>query len=338
LKNLNTGVISTSSGTEQYTANVWTEVPKTEAQKIQEQIEATKAQILSTQSILDQAKKLGYTADQEILIDPVTNTVLPPGETKIDKETYTVPEWLANNDYFKQLSPDDQKYLVNYYNILKINDTEKQNILKQAFIDAQAAADPYFKEKIRIAQDALSLALGEQASDIASKQKDLMQKIEDIKTDLATGAGRLSVDEEAELARRQRTYEVSLESLRETAATSGLTFSSRRALAEGRLATEQTDIVESTKRTFQRQIEDLQTAAARGDLEAKNQLADYERIYGENVTKLGRTAEAYLGTTGLPAVEGYTPLGGVTGSIEEEKLKDITQRAEALANLRNPFL
>jgi len=255
------------------------------------------------------------------------------------KEEEKVPDWLASNDYFKQLSPDDQTYLINYYNILKVNDTEKQNILKQAFIDAQASADPYFKEKIRMAQDELLRALGEQKTDLASKQKDLTQKIEDIKTDLATGTGRLSIDEQAELARQQRNYEYELENLRETAATSGLTFSSRRALAEGRLATEQTDIVESTKRSFQRQIEDLQTAAARGDRDAQNLLSDYERIYGENVTKLGRATETYLGTTGLPSdLKGYRPLGGVVGTLEEEKLKDITQRAEALANLRNPFL
>ena len=321
---------------------------KTEVQKVEEQIIETKKKIDTAQSILDQAKALGYKPDQEILIDPNTNAVLPPptdekkegGETKTDG-TYTVPDWLANNDYFKQLTPDEQKYIVNYYNVLRLNDQENQDRLKKALNDAKAQADPYFAEQIRIAQSELLTALGEQKGDFASKQRDLQLRIDQIKEDLATGKERLSVDQQAELARQQRKYEVQLENLVESAAATGLTFSSKRAVAESRLATEQTDVVESTKREFQRRIEDLQIRASRGETEAQNLLKDYERVYGENVTKLVRTAEKELGTANLPTLPelpGVSPLGGVTGRFEEEKTKDILTRAEALANLRNPFL
>ena len=158
---------------------------------------------------------------------------------------------------------------------------------------------------------------------------------------MTTGKKRLSIDQQAELGRQQRKYEYQLENLVEGARHKGLTFSTKRALAESRLKTEQTDIVESTKREFQRRIGDLQKAASRGEVSAQNLLKDYERTYGESVTSLIRATEKEVGTTGLPTLPdlpGVSPLGGVVGSLEEDKQMDILQRAEALANLRNPFL
>jgi len=263
---------------------------------------------------------------------------------KVDKseDTSSTPDWLSSNDTFKQLPADEQEYLIQYYNILNVQDEENQKVLAQALEDAKAQADPYFAEKIRMAQDELTRALGKQTGDFASSKKDLELRIDQIKEDLTTGKDRLSIDQQAELARKKRSYEYQLEGLVEDASHRGLTFSSKRAIAESRLSTEQTDIVESTKRGFQRRISDLQQAASRGEVEAQNLLQDYERTYGENVTTLIRGAERQLGTenlpTGLPALPGVSPLGGVVGSFEEDKQTDILQRAGALTNLKNPFL
>ncbi|MBT9165353.1 MAG: hypothetical protein DDT22_01024 [candidate division WS2 bacterium] len=223
--------------------------------------------------------------------------------------------------------------------ILGIKDIETQQRLLQALDLAKAQAEPYFREIITIAQDEITRALGVEKADFASKQRDLQERIRQIQEDLRIGRGRLLVDEQAELARQQRRYEYQLENLRESAAQAGLTFSTRRALAEARLGIEQQDIVESTKRRFQRQLEDLQTRAARGELEAQNLLADYERRYGERITALGRPKEAYLGTARLPRdLAGYRPLGGVVGQIETKKISDIMERARILRELQNPFV
>jgi len=255
------------------------------------------------------------------------------GKTTDDK---TTPDWLKNNDNFNALDDDDKQYVIDYYNVLKINDEESQKVLKQALEDAKAQADPYFAEKIRIAQDELKTALGEQATDFESKKKDLDSKIKQIDEDLTLGRDRLSVDEQAELSRQKSKYEMARETLIESAASTGLTFSSKRAVAESRLDTENQDIVESTKRTFQRKLDDLSTQASRGNLEAKKALEDYQRIYGENVGKLTSATEQVIGTKNLPSgISGV--LGDVTGSLESEKLNDITTRATALVNLRNPF-
>ena len=268
-----------------------------------------------------------------------TEPTSPTGKTSAE---LTTPDWLEDNENFQQLSSDEQEYMVNYYNVLTIQDEENQKILAQALEDAKAQADPYFAEKIRMAQDELTRGLGKQAGDFGSRKRDLELRIDQLKEDLTTGKERLSIDQQSELSRQQRSYEYQLEDLVEGAASRGLTFSTKRALAESRLKTEQTDIVESTKREFQRRITDLQMAASRGEVGAQNLLKDYERTYGENVTTLIRGAEQRLGTenlpSGLPALPGVSPLGGVVGSLEETKQTDILQRAEALANLRNPFL
>ena len=270
---------------------------------------------------------------------PEETTEETPEEKPKEK---TTPKWLAENEQYLTLTPEEQEYMTNYYNVLAIQDEEDQKIFAKALESAQADADPYFAEKIRMAQDELKRAMGQQTDDFASNKRDLELRIEQIDEDLATGKERLGVDEQAELSRQKRKYEVSLEGLIENAASRGLTFSSKRALAESRLSTEQSDIVESTKRGFQRQISDLQQAASRGEVGAQNLLEDYERTYGENVTSLIRTAEQTLGTENLPSdlpeLPGISPLGGVVGGLEEDKQSDIIQRAKALAELRNPFL
>ena len=271
---------------------------------------------------------------------PEETTEETPEEKPKEK---TTPKWLAENEQYLTLTPEEQEYMTNYYNVLAIQDEESQNILAKALQDAKDMADPYFAEQIRMAQDELSRAMGQQTDDFASNKRDLELRIEQIDEDLTTGKERLGVDEQAELSRQKRKYEVSLEGLIEGAASRGLTFSSKRALAESRLSTEQSDIVESTKRGFQRQISDLQQAASRGEVGAQNLLEDYERTYGENVTSLIRTAEQTLGTENLPSdlpeLPGISPLGGVVGGLAEDKMQDIKTRADRYAKeLSNPFL
>ena len=264
------------------------------------------------------------------------------GESGGTGGTTEIPEWLKNNEDFQKLPKDMQDYLVQYFNILKIQDTESQKKLDDALKQAKDQANPYWAEVLTIAQDDLSRALKSKADDFASNESYLQEQISRIKSDLATKKGDLTIDEQAELARQKKQYEVSLENLRESAASAGLTFSTKRATAESRLAEEQQDIVESTKRKYMRESRDLEEAASRGEKDALAKIAEYKRILGEQQMSILRTAESKLGTSGLPTslplAEGVTPLGGVKGSVEEDKLKDIWTRAEALAGLGNPFL
>lgn len=85
-----------------------------------------------------------------------------------------------------------------------------------------------------------------------------------------------------------------------------------------------------TQRTYAKQIADLEAEAASGNVEAQAQIADLKRKMEASVTSAGRSAEAYLGTENMPTVEGYTPLGDVTGQLYEDRVKDIEARKNAL--------
>lgn len=86
----------------------------------------------------------------------------------------------------------------------------------------------------------------------------------------------------------------------------------------------------SIEADYAKQIADLEVEASRGNTEAQAQIADLQRKLGESVTGIGRKAESYLGTENTPALEGYNPLGDITGTIYEEQKKDIEERKDAI--------
>ena len=248
--------------------------------------------------------------------------------------------WLKNDANYKALPTDMQNYLVQYYGILQLNDQASQKKLLDALNTAQSQADPYWAEVLNVAKDSLTRTLAGDEGDFATQEKTLTDSIARIQSDLATKQGDLSIDQQAELARQATKYTNDLSALRTNAANTGLTFSSKRSLAEGQLATSNTDIVESTKRDYMRQARDLQTAADNGQADAIAKLADYKRILGETEMNAIRNTEAQIGTSNLPTIStttGATPLGGINGTIVDQKTKDIFNRAAALASLGNPF-
>jgi hypothetical protein len=222
-----------------------------------------------------------------------------------------------------------------------MNDKESQQKLLDALTEAQKQADPYFAEIINITKENLIQTLKGYQGDYDYQEKTLQDNINRIKTDLATKTGDLSIDQQAELARQARSYENDLGTLRENAASAGLSFSTKRAEAESRLTTESQDIVESTKTKYMREGRDLETLAARGESDAIAKIAEYKRILGEQQMTALRATESKLGTVGLPSLPGLqpsaVPITGVTGSLYEDKIRDIWTRAEALSGLGNPF-
>lgn len=87
---------------------------------------------------------------------------------------------------------------------------------------------------------------------------------------------------------------------------------------------------EATQRNYAKQISDLEADAASGNVEAQAQIADLQRKLQSSIQEAGRSAEAYLGTERTSNIPGYTPLGGVTGTIEEEKIKDVEARKQGI--------
>lgn len=170
------------------------------------------------------------------------------------------------------------------------------------------------------------------------------------------------------------------------AADTGMTFSTKRKIAEQRLAQDNQGLVESTQRqyeqqlaelesnrnyltaqkaqqtgdintefqfsteqqkqaqdTAQRQIQEqrdklqrdyaaqiaeLETQASRGNTQAQAQMVDLQRKLQSSLSSATLSAEKYLGSENLPT--GVTGIGGVTGSLYEDKTKDIAARQQAI--------
>lgn len=244
----------------------------------------------------------------------------------------SVPDILKNDPAFKALSQDQKEIIVYNYNIQITDNAEDAKKLADALESAKIQAEPYWQNIIAIAQDEVlrnfEIAEGDYNSSVQRQQR----IIESINQDLSKNKDFLSLEQQSDLATLARNYEVNHESLIESAAGAGLTFSTKRKIAERRLNEENQGMVESTTRSYNKQITDLQTEADRGNIEAQKEIENLQRKLEESKTSIGRAAETYLGTANLPTLPGYNAIGNVTGELYEQKTADIEARKNALYN------
>jgi hypothetical protein len=269
----------------------------------------------------------------------------------------------------------------------------------------------------------------DKAAQLAKLESDYNKAVDDTNSNL-----KFTAEEKASaLKKLGADFQVNMESMTQGAADAGLTFSTKRRIAEQRLKDENQGLVESTNRTYNKQTADLQAnlayaqqqkalqdqqverdtalkqaeqqqgietarrqtqtsqeqlqreytkkiaeleiEASRGNTDAAAQIADLRRKLNESITSIGREAEKTLGTENLPnigavsptipapttgigeplptgggefnqdgtpkfydptraksssGISGYNPLGGITGTIAEEKIKDIETRKNAI--------
>lgn len=293
----------------------------------QAKIEELKNQVAKLQNQVTQAQNAGYTGSMQIEYDANGN-IIPVNSKPIDMD------WMINDPTFKTLPSDMQDFLKTYYSTISTGSKENQERLLKALDIAQGQSNAYIGEIIRTTKSELERQIGIKTDDANSQIQELVTGINRIKQDLATGEGDLSIEEQAELKRLQRNYEIKLDSLRENVASAGLTFSSRRALAESRLEEEQADYIESTERKFARELRDLRLRASRGEEDAQTKIAEIERSRGIDVATLSRTAEQKVGTANLPSSAQGT-IGGVAGEVVNKQWEDILARAKGLQSLTN---
>lgn len=242
------------------------------------------------------------------------------------------PDFLKNDPSFQALPTDMKEIAVYNYEVQKANDKQKAEALSKALEMATEQADPYWKSIILVAQDEILRGFEQAQGDFNSSIERQQRIIENINQDLTTNKDFLSLEQQNELANLSRNYQINQENLVQGAAEQGLTFSTKRKLAEQRLAEANVGMVESTNRQYNKQLMDLQNQASRGTEEAQQEIEDLQRRISENTTSLGRKAETYLGTENLPSLPGYQPLGNITGDLYEEKVKDVSQRSNAIYN------
>ncbi len=234
----------------------------------------------------------------------------------------------------KGLPADLQEIAIANYNITKDNNEQKARWLDQSLDMATKDANPYWKSIIRIAQDEIVRSFDESKGDFDSGLQRLQRRRKELSEDLASNKEYLSLEEQSALARQDQTYQVQEENLVNKMADQGLTFSTKKNIAEKRLKDYTTDIQESTKRQYGKRIQELETQALRGDTAAQTEMTDLKRKFGETITGIGRKAEGYFGSENIGdlGLGGYTALGGLSGTMQEDKLKDINTRQDTYYN------
>lgn len=308
----------------------------------------------------------------------------------------------TNGDYLSSVKRQEQ-------NIQYIKDdlasntgyltTQQTSELTSILGDMQAKQTEYDRNKEYLGEA--------KALELEKQSVDYNKQVTDINVNKAFNAE----EKVAQLKTLASSYQKNKEGIINNAKDAGLSFSTKRKLAETRLSEENTGLVESTNRTFNKQltdltneeayllkvkalaqgsteadyaqkqadqlaakeaamkslterkdsitldydkkIADLNVEATKGNTEALAQIEDLKRNRDEAITEAGRTFEATYGTENIPGAPSstittlnpvpststttlapttpsYTPLGGVTGTYYDEKVKDIEARKNAL--------
>lgn len=250
---------------------------------------------------------------------------------------FDLPDEIKNSSEFKALDDQQKEFMYfTYKSLTATNDAEKLDAI-DALNEAKKFADPYFKEQIRIAEDEIVRSIKSKELSMKLGVERSEQRIKELNEDLTFNRGQLNIEEQAELSRQLKENQINLLNLQQNAAESGLAFSSPRQEAESSLVDTQQGIRESTQRQFNRQRRELETSASRQIAGLGENISDIGRLGAEDLTSLQRSAEKFLGSKESPGVSGITPLGGITGSLNESKQSQILALQGVLQKGAAPF-
>lgn len=246
-----------------------------------------------------------------------------------------------STDAYKALSADEKSFVDMAFQLIAVGGEDEARYFANAIKQAKAIADPYFKAQLSLAQAEIGGKVAELNFDFDTKRELLERTQKQLLEDVSSQKQFLTLEQQSDLARLARDYDQDILQIRDVAAERGLTFATGRVSREG--AEQQrglafADVIESSKRKFNFQVKELELKASRGDIAAQKQLEAMtgQRRFG--LASAGRLAEAQIGTANLPAIEGFAPVGGVLGEVEEKKRKSIISDIGGLVSLQRGFL
>ncbi|MCX6822323.1 MAG: hypothetical protein NTW30_06120 [Candidatus Aenigmarchaeota archaeon] len=250
---------------------------------------------------------------------------------KKSKSTSKSSSSYKNTAAYKALSSDGKKMADLHYEVESGTSKYNAQQLKDALKQAKKDSSGYMKQIIREFETTTSQQLAQETGDYQSHLDTVNENIKEINQDLATNKDFLSLEEQRTLAQSAKDYEQMRGNIITQIQNTGTTFSSIG--EEKKTYAEQTQqgFVESTTAKYDKQVADLETQASRGNLQAKQQLADLKRTHEASIQNIGTKAETYLGTKGLSGISGldlYKPLGDISGQIKEDTVKDIASRQQ----------
>lgn len=233
-------------------------------------------------------------------------------------------------EYYQNLSPDQQELVRYNFETGRADNKDSAKKLAESLDEATKQAEPYWKSFLEIARDETIRAFSDTENEYGFQKDQLEKKILQIGEDLSKNRDFYSLEQQSDLAKLKQSYEQQRDGIIEEAASRGLTFSTKREVPLKQLSDYNANVVESTNRAYGKKLEDLTTESTRAIQDATSRISALDTEKKAKLTDIGREAEQKLGTDNLPTLEGYTPLGSVSGDFYENKVKDIEARKQAI--------
>ena len=271
---------------------------------------------------------------------PSGTATVAPATTTVDL-TKAVTAAFKDTDAYKALSQEAKDFVDIAYNLIEVGGEEEARMFTNAIAQAQAVADPYFKTQLALAKAEVFSAVAEKNFDYETRKEVIERARGELMEDIASNKEFLSLEQQAEIGRQVKEYDLDLLAIADQAAEKGLTFATgarSRALAEERRGEQYQDVVQSGKRRYNLQVKELELKAARGDVDAQKELEALKTKRGFSLQQIGRAAEEVLGSANVPAIDGFAPTGGALGKIEEEKRRAVTSDVAGFMTLQKGFI
>lgn len=300
----------------------------TDGKKFSEKSDATAHQ----RKLNAQGKGRGSSFDKSREEDTKTKTkVKEEEETTVDTGGYDETE-LKNSESFKQLDEDRRQAVLAVFQAIASNDTERANQIMAAFEASTAVSDPFFKQELRLAKDAIERGFVAIDKEEEFRTKQLQRNLADVKQDLITRKDQLSFEEQSALKDIERQYTNTIKETRQNLASTGKTFSSERDLTEQMIEESTGQMRESTARQFGLQNLELQRTGERTERDTQSEIERLAEITKQNRIDFLRTGEAKVGTKNISSIYkgGLKPLGDIVGDIPQRQFEDVLRGTQNL--------
>lgn len=247
-----------------------------------------------------------------------------PKETPATKASKLSMKELQSSPEYKALSKDQQSAVEAVFLAVGENNAESAKRLVSAFQAAEKLADPFFKQQIRLAKDAVERGFVEIDKDLSFSEQQARRRLEDVRKDIEEQGEFLTMEEQNDLKAIEREYKNVLDTTRTDLASRGFGSSSIRSEKEQIIEETTGDLREGTRRKFGYQRGQLENSLNRADRDTSSEVARLRELAKQDKTSLFRKAEEELGTANLPSLNfDVKPLGNVTGNINTSRNEDV---------------
>lgn len=263
--------------------------------------------------------------------DNIDNTTDVPDASNVQVDATA----LLNSDEFKTLPPDQQEIVKQVYELIATNNQEQAQKLAAAFKTSAAISDPFFRQELRLAADAVERGFVSIEKEEEFKLEQIRNRKADLEQDLSTQKEFLNLEEANALRQIDRQFDQDIKATRQTLASRGFSSSSRRSETEQLLEESTGDLRESTTRKFGLQKTEIDRTAERAQRDTQSEIERLREITTENKLDFLRSGEAQIGTDNLnktlPNLSGdVAPLGDIVGDIPRQQTEDIIRGAQNL--------